>query len=138
MTTASITFDTYLDHAPDRVWRALTDPDKMRRWFMDSDFKPELGHRFALDMGRWGTTRCEVLALEPRTLLKISWQNPPLDTTVTWRLVPEGAGTHLHFEHAGFDLDDPRQRGAYDGMSGGWRGKLTDTLVTILREPAAA
>lgn len=138
MTTAAIAFDTYLDHAPDRVWSALTDPDKMRRWFMDSDFRAELGHRFSLDMGRWGTTHCEVLALEPRAFLKISWKNPPLDTTVTWRLVPEGRGTRLHFEHAGFDLDDPRQRGAHDGMSGGWRGKLTDSLISVLRESAAA
>lgn len=139
VTTTAITTDEYLDHPPQRVWRALTDPVLMRRWFMAcDDFRPELGHRFALDMGPWGTTHCEVLALEPEKLLKISWKNPPLDTTVTWRLVPEGSGTRLLLEHAGFDLEDPRQRRAHDGMSGGWRGKVSSGIVAVLGELAAA
>lgn len=78
-----------------------------------------------------------MLAIEPMSLLRISWQNPPLDTTVTWRLVPEGTGTRLYVEHAGFDLDDPGQRFAFDGMSGGWSGKVSASLQTVLDELAA-
>lgn len=136
--TNAITSDEYFDHPPARVWRALTDPAMMRRWFMDCDFKPELGHRFTLDMGQWGTTHCEVLALEPERLLKISWQNPPIDTTVTWQLAPEGRGTRLRFEHAGFDLADPRQRGAFEGMGSGWRSTIHARLAAVLGELTAA
>lgn len=83
-------------------------------------------------MGAFGTTHCEVLAREPERLLRISWKNPPLDTTVTWRLAPAGSGTRLHFEHAGFDLADPRQRRAYEGMSSGWRAKILTRLAEVL------
>ena len=138
--THAITSDEYFDHPPARVWHALTDPAKLRQWFMDSDFdfRPELGHRFTLDMGQFGTTRCEVLALEPERLLRISWVNPPIDTTVTWWLVAEGSGTRMFFEHAGFDLADPRQRRAYDGMSSGWRSKIHARLGEVLGGSAAA
>lgn len=135
--TATIKADQLLPHPPARVWRALTDPALLGRWLMQNDFQPVVGHTFTLDTGAWGATHCEVLALEPTSLLRISWKNPPLDTTVTWRLVPEGAGTRLYVEHAGFDLDDPRQRFAFDGMSGGWGGQIAPRLAEVLDSLAA-
>ncbi len=136
-TTATIKADQLLPHPPARVWRALTDPALLGRWLMPNDFQAVVGHRFTLDTGAWGATHCEVLALEPEARLRISWKNPPLDTTVTWRLVPEGAGTRLTVEHAGFDLDDPRQRGAYEGMSGGWSSTIGPRIADCLDELAA-
>lgn len=51
-----------------------------------------------------------VIAVEPERLLRYTWRNGPLDTVVTWRLVPEGKGTRVLLEHHGFDLSDPAQR----------------------------
>jgi len=131
-TTATIEADQFLGHPPATVWRALTDPALISRWMMPTDFVAEVGHRFTYDMGSWGLTHCEVLALEPERLLRISWVNAPLDTTVTWRLEPEGTGTRLFVEHAGFDLDDPQQRFAFDGMSEGWRSDVAERLDACL------
>lgn len=132
--TQSITTDTFLPHPPARVWAALTDPAKLSRWLMPTDFRPEVGARFTFDTGQWGKTQCEVLELQPEALLRIAWRNGVLDTTVTWRLVPEGAGTRLHLEHAGFDLDNPMQRFAYEGMKGGWGGNIAQRLAALLAE----
>ena len=125
-----------LPHPPERVWRALTDPERMSRWLMPTDFKAELGHAFSFDTGGWGKVQCVVLAIEPLRLLRISWKNPPLDTTVTWTLFPEGAGTRLEVEHAGFNLEDPKQRFAYEGMKGGWSGNVAERLATAVAELA--
>ena len=132
--STSIQTDRLLPHPPARVWRALTDPALVSRWLMPTDLRAELGARFTFDAGQWGKVQCEVLALEPERLLQISWRNPPLDTTVTWRLEPEGDGTRLFTEHAGFDLNDQRQRFAYDGMKAGWSGNVTDRLAALLAE----
>jgi hypothetical protein len=43
-----------------------------------------------------------------------------LNTTITWQLHPEGAGTRLFLEHAGFDLDSPLGKAALKGMGRGW------------------
>lgn len=134
--TATIRADHLLAHPPARVWRALTDPARMSRWLMPTDFQPVVGHRFSFDTGGWGKTQCEVLAIEPESLLRISWVNGPLDTTVTWRLVPEGEGTRVYVEHAGFDLDNPMHKAAYDGMSGGWSGSVAERFAAAVAELA--
>lgn len=112
--------DQFIAHSPSAVWRALTDPDLHARWWAAGDVQPVVGHRFTLDMGTWGQQACEVLAVEPERLLRYSFAPGSLDTTITWELVPEGNGTRLLLEHAGFDLDSPLGKAALEGMGRGW------------------
>lgn len=128
--TPAIEVDQFLAHPPERVWRALVEPELQAQWMsMGPDFAPTVGHRFDIDMGQWGTTRCEVLeAVEPERLV-ISWINDPLDTTVTWRLVPEGTGTRLFLEHTGFTAGQAR---AVEGMGEGWGSAIRETLPEVL------
>jgi uncharacterized protein YndB with AHSA1/START domain len=99
--------------APDRVWRALTEPRAIATWLMDNDFQPVLGHRFtfrAKPQPGWdGVTYCEVIELEPPRRLAYTWRGgdgkagpPTLDTIVRFTLAPAGTGTRLTLEHTGF------------------------------------
>jgi len=114
----------FIAHPPAKVWQALTDPELHARWWAAGDVKAKVGHRFTLDMGNWGQQPCEVIAVEPQRLLKYAFAPGTLDTTITWRLEPENGGTRLYLEHAGFDLDSPLGKMAYEGMSNGWPGVL--------------
>lgn len=118
--TRVITCDQFLRHPPAEVWRALTEPGLLARWWVPGDIRPVVGHRFTLDMGKWGEQPCEVVAVELGELIAYTFGTGTLDTTITWRLVPEGTGTRLFLEHSGFDLDTPLGRLAYDGMGAGW------------------
>ncbi|MFF4181308.1 SRPBCC domain-containing protein [Streptomyces sp. NPDC001750] len=124
--------DQFIAHSPPAVWRALTDPDLHAKWWAAGDVRPVVGHRFTLDMGTWGHQACEVLAVEPERLLRYSFAPGSLDTAITWQLHPEGCGTRLLLEHAGFDLDSPLGKAALEGMGRGW----PDVLQRI--EPALA
>src|SRR4051812_8259699 len=124
----SIEVDQFLPHPPARVWRALTDQEQLARWLMPNTFEPRIGHEVTLDAGEHGQTQCTVLALKPERLLRISWQNDPLDTVVTWRLVPEGTGTRLLLDHTGFDPSDAVQRAALEAMDAGWHGSILRAL----------
>jgi uncharacterized protein YndB with AHSA1/START domain len=117
---STITCDQFIAHPPAEVWRALTEPDLVARWWAPGDIRPIVGHRFTLDMGPWGAQPCEVVAVETGKLLSYTFADGTLDTRITWRLVPEGSGTRLFLEHEGFNLDSPMGRQAYDGMGGGW------------------
>lgn len=117
---AVIKCDQFIPHPPARVWQALTDPELHAKWWAAGDVRPVVGHRFTLDMGPWGEQPCQVLAVEPERLLQYTFSPDTLDTTITWRLEPEGSGTRIFLEHAGFDLDSPVGRAAYDGMGNGW------------------
>ncbi|MGK3647938.1 SRPBCC family protein [Pseudarthrobacter enclensis] len=82
------------------------------------------GHRFTMDMGSWGLQQCEVRTVEPGTAISFLFSEGMLDTTITWQLVEAADGTVLQFEHAGFNLDTPMGRTAYEGMGSGWAGLL--------------
>lgn len=141
-----IEVDQFLPHPPATVWRALVDPELLGRWLMPTDFQPRIGHRFTfratpLPASNFdGTIHCQVLAIEEGRLLRISWTDPDgsgLDTTVTWRLAPEGRGTRLMLEHAGFDPDRPADAAALRGMGAGWRTTIPARLADLLSGDAA-
>lgn len=126
-----ITVEHVYTQAPARVWRALTDPALVARWWASGDIRAEVGHRFDLDMGPWGKQPCEVLAVEPERLFRFRFAQPTLDTIITFTLAPEGAGTRLTLTHEGFDLDSPMGRRAFEGMRPGWPGILAKIATTL-------
>lgn len=130
--TAVIRVDHFYAHPPAAVWKALTDPALHARWWAAGDVRPIVGHRFELDMGKWGKQPCEVLEVDPGHVIKYRFGAGTLDTIITWRLTAEGAGTRLTLVHEGFDLDSPISRQAFEGMKGGWPAVL-DRLEAVLR-----
>jgi uncharacterized protein YndB with AHSA1/START domain len=120
----AIRCEQFIAHPPAVVWRALTDPELHARWWAKGDVKAEVGHRFTLDMGSYGQQPCEVLAVEPERMIKYSFAEGSLDTTITWRLEAEGSGTRLFLEHAGFDPESPLGQQALHGMGNGWPSLL--------------
>lgn len=138
-----IEVDQYFPHPPSKIWRALTTPELMAQWLMPNDFEPMVGHRFTFwsrpiaQTGFSGEIACQVLDLVPQKRLRISWADAAaidgMATTVTWSLQPEGKGTRLFLEHAGFDLDDPTQQLARKFMNGGWRSHVLRQLSELLQ-----
>ena len=120
-TTAAIECDEYLPYPPDVVWRAITDPATIAKWWADAgDLRPIVGHRFTVDMDRWGTQRCTVVEVDEPRLLRYTFSEGVLDSMLTWRLEPEGAGTRLFLVHDGLDQSTPLGRTALEGMGRGW------------------
>ena len=79
-----------LPEAPEKVWKALTNPELLARWLPEAN-------------------DCEMLAAEPNRLLRYRWRageedrdesGRELDSVVTFELthMPSG-GTHLRVEH---------------------------------------
>lgn len=118
--TASIRVEHTYSQPPARVWRALTEPALIAKWWGAGDIAPIVGHRFDLDMGQWGKQPCLILAVEPEKLLKFKFSEGRLDTTITWELRAEGTGTLLTLTHEGFDISSPMARAAFDAMKQGW------------------
>ena len=136
----AIETDEFLPHPPALAWRALTDPALLATWLMDNDFRPVVGHRFTFTtqpvpaQGFTGVIDCEVLEVDPPRTLKISWASAHLDSTVEWRLEPEGTGTRLFLTHDGFDESDPAQAITLKTLGGGWRGHIAARLRAVLGE----
>lgn len=129
--TETIEVDQFLAHPPQRVWRALTEPELMARWWAVGDIRPIEGHEFTLDMDAWGQVPCQVLEVDPHRRLVFTFTE---NWTLTWTLVPEGRGTRLLLEHSGFDLDQRIDRHAFDHMGPGWRDEVLPALADTLDE----
>ncbi|QQR39219.1 SRPBCC family protein [Devosia rhizoryzae] len=134
--TRTVVIERDFAHAPEKLWRALTQPALIEDWLMRNDFVPELGHKFTL-RGDWGgVLDCEVLALEPITRLVYSWNfandDPAyaLESVVTFTLTPSVTGTHLSVEQTGFR---PDQKAAYGGAHAGWKGFMEKLKTVVAR-----
>jgi uncharacterized protein YndB with AHSA1/START domain len=126
--TSTVVIERDIAFPPEKIWRALTQPQLLEEWLMKSDFAPTLGQRFQF-RADWGSVDGSVLVVEPNRKLSYTWEAYGLKSVVTWTLSPAGAGTHLRMEHAGFGAD---QKQAYQGAQAGWRqflSKLEDLLA---------
>ena len=131
-----ISFELELRHAPEKVWRALTDPVLLAEWLLPVvDLQLEPGAAFTFKTQPYpawdGTVNCRILEIEARRKLSYTWGVPFLDTVVTFTLTPTASGTRLSLVQSGFKPDQKREFG---GARYGWKmmgGKLVDLLARI-------
>jgi uncharacterized protein YndB with AHSA1/START domain len=127
--TRSVIVERDLGCAPEKLWRALTQPHLLEEWLMKNDFDPVVDHRFNF-RGDWGAVDCRVLSVEPNKLLSYSWGAHGLESIVTWTLTATSTGTHLRMEQSGFK---PDQQQAYQGARMGWQRFLANLEQIVAR-----
>ena len=124
--THTVVVERELPHAPQKIWRALTESSLLQQWLMRNDFQPSTGHAFQFRMdpmpGWNGIIDCRVLTVDPPNRLAYTWSSMGLDTVVTFTLQPTSTGTHLRMEQSGFASDTDAN---YKGATYGWQSFLT-------------
>jgi uncharacterized protein YndB with AHSA1/START domain len=120
-TSCTLTYTRQLAHPPEKVWRAVTEPEHIVAWFPHAvvgDWRPGGPLRFESEMGSFDG---EVVAVDPPTLLEFMWGEDRLRI----ELRAEGGGTLLTFT----DTFDEVGKAARDGA--GWHECL-ERLVVVL------
>ena len=79
--------------AAEDVWKALTDPAMLRRWFLPVSGELEPGGTFQLE----GNAAGNILKCEAPVLLRLTFGSPT--SVVEIRLAEHGSHTSLEFEH---------------------------------------
>lgn len=130
--TKTVVVERVFPHAPEKVWRALTEKPLLAQWLMNNDFEPRAGRSFqfrAEPVPNWnGVIDCSVLIVEPQKQLSYTWSSMGLESVVLWTLTPADGGTRLRMEHSGFPSS---MEHAYKGATYGWQnyiGKLEKLL----------
>jgi uncharacterized protein YndB with AHSA1/START domain len=120
--TRTLVIERELPHAPEKIWRALTQGALIKEWLMDNDFQPVVGHKFTFrstPMPNWnGVVESEVLVVEPHKKLSYSWGALGLGSVVVWTLAATKSGTLVRMEQSGFR---PDQEANYRGANYGWQ-----------------
>jgi uncharacterized protein YndB with AHSA1/START domain len=123
-------FERRLAHRPAKVWRAITETEQLRGWFVQMlDYDKSTLHfvegaslsYFPTGSGL-PTDHGRVLRADPPRLLEYTWGAE----TLRWELEPDGdTACRLTFTNI---LDDPDTAGA---VAPGWQAAL-DGLATVL------
>jgi uncharacterized protein YndB with AHSA1/START domain len=95
--TESISFEFDLQHSPEKVWRALTDPVLLAEWLLPVvDLKLEPGAAFTFKTqphpGWDGSVNCRFLEIDAERKLSYTWVVVDMDTVVTFTLTAHGVG----------------------------------------------
>jgi uncharacterized protein YndB with AHSA1/START domain len=135
---ATISFEFDLQHSPQKVWRALTDPELLREWLLPVtglELTPGTAFMFKTQpYPPWdGTVHCKILEIEAQKKLSYAWVvgDMELDTVVTFTLEPTSSGTRLSLVQSGFKAEQKQESG---GARYGWKmmgEKLVELLATI-------
>ncbi|WP_068875785.1 MULTISPECIES: SRPBCC family protein [unclassified Phenylobacterium] len=93
---------------PDDLWDALTNAERLPRWFSPVSGDLRLGGRYQVEGNAGGT----ILRCEPAQALDLSWEFAGATSWVTVRLAREGHGVRLTLEHIfpATDLDGEHWR----------------------------
>ncbi len=117
---------TYIRSTPDKVWRALTEPEFTRQiWvetWQDCEWKVGSSWKLMIPDGRVGDSG-EILEIDPPRKLVLSWRNefrpelrPEGYSRLSYELEPEGDMVKLTLIHE-IDLPDSK---LIHAVSGGW------------------
>ncbi len=107
---STITFERFLRHPPEIVWRALTDPAQLRQWFL-TEARIEGGPGGTVELST-GPTQVRatgrILAWQPPRLYEYEWNLEPCSgfprgerSVVRWELTEVPGGTQLVLVHRG-------------------------------------
>ncbi|MEZ4224791.1 MAG: SRPBCC domain-containing protein [Polyangiaceae bacterium] len=126
-------FEIELAHPPEKVWRALTDPELLTQWLL-----PVVEHQFheggefrlqaPVQPGWDGSVSCRYLEIEAPSKLRWAWVVGELDTIVSVTLTATPSGTRMTLAQSGFK---PHQKQNFGGARYGWKmmsGRLGELL----------
>jgi uncharacterized protein YndB with AHSA1/START domain len=123
-TTRTLRLQTFIHASPAKVFRAISDPEFLPRWFMDrATLEPSKGGHYSFTWDGGPTHTGTLLEYVRGKRLTLTWQWPGQERLGVTRLrlsvEPKAGGTVLRFVHSGFT-----RGGAwgdlYEGAIQGW------------------
>jgi uncharacterized protein YndB with AHSA1/START domain len=127
---AEIVFERRLDAPPERVWRALTDPEELAGWLAPTEIDLRVGGQILISFGD-AQERGTIQELREPEVLAYTWNESKTDSLVRFELIPDGRGTHLTLTHTfEGDVDLPSYGGGWHHHLEVLAGQVSGTPIT--------
>jgi uncharacterized protein YndB with AHSA1/START domain len=118
-----------------KVWEKVSTAEGISTWFMENDFKPEVGYEFTIQ-SPFGPSPCKVLEVDPPHKLSFSWDVD--GWVVTFLLKEIDDQTEFTLIHGGWDQIDTITKAGQDSsairerMNGGWESIVKERLKKVV------
>jgi len=129
-----IVIEVLLDAPVEKVWKAITDKEDMKKWYFDIEaFKPEVGFTFTFlgeKDGRKFVHLCTIKEVEINKKLSHTWTYECVvgETMVHFALYPQGKQTKLQLTHEGLEKLPQTEDFAKENFMKGW-GYIIETSL---------
>jgi uncharacterized protein YndB with AHSA1/START domain len=129
--------------APERIWKALTDVEEMRRWYFDlKEFEPEVGFEFEFTVEHEGMKYhhlCKITEVIPQKKLAYTWRykGHEGDSLVTYELIADGDKTRLKLTHEGLETFPKTPYFARKSFMEGWTQIIGSSLKEFVESDDA-
>jgi uncharacterized protein YndB with AHSA1/START domain len=129
---------------PERIWKALTDVEEMRRWYFDlKEFKPEVGFEFEFTVEHEGMKYhhlCKITEVIPQKKLAYTWRYKGHEgnSLVTFELFADGDKTRLKLTHEGLETFPKTPSFARKSFMEGWTQIIGSSLREFLESDDAS
>jgi uncharacterized protein YndB with AHSA1/START domain len=141
-----IVFHRRYRQSVEKVWAAVTTPERLADWFASAAVDLRVGGTIRLNWNK-GMHQAEmtITVCEPPRALAWRWTIGERDTLVRFDLAPEGDGCALTLTHSGLSLDGARDGGVragwhshLEGLPDAAEGRATPWETKVAREQALA
>ena len=119
--THTLRFERLLEFAPEEVWAALTEPERLREWLAEAVVRPGEGGSIRLDFGEGGTETGRISVWDPPRLLAYEWNfvgEGPSHVRFELTALDDARATRLTLEHTLLTGD------VASGYGAGWHAHL--------------
>jgi uncharacterized protein YndB with AHSA1/START domain len=97
-----VRFERYYPRPVERVWSAITDPERLADWMGACRVEPHVGGRIELMVDGPHPATGRIVVWDPPNVLEFTWSNTHApNSTIRYELQPQGSGTRLIFTHTG-------------------------------------
>ena len=129
--------------SPQRVWRAITEPAELSKWFSDHvQMVFAVGEEIVFEWDQYGTATGRIELIEPPQTFAFRWRahnvagDEPLtavnSTLVTFTVTPAGSGASLTVVESGFaNLPQALRARTFQENSSGWRAEFEDLRLYL-------
>jgi len=122
--TRTIRLQVFADVSPRKAFRALTEPARLTRWFVDqATLSPRKGGRYEFSWEDGPVHRGRILEFAREDHVTLSWQWPGQEalgvTKLRLSVEPKKQGTVIKLVHSGFQRGGPWVE-LYEGAIQGW------------------
>ena len=116
--TLEVVFRRHYNAPIEKVWAALTIPERLADWFAVAEVDLRVGGALRLDWGGGNVAEMQITVCEPPRALAWVWRLRDRDTLVRFDLTPEAGGCALVLTHSGVPVVGGQ------GVRAGWHAHL--------------